>query len=86
MVFPIQIFWTVVVFPNQTFLTIVFCLFYNTNFEFLSGMLLPQNLNWMSPLFPFLTIVDSSRLKELLSESRGQQQPDMQDALSCHAL
>ena len=33
----------------------------------------------MSVLFPFLTIVASSRLKELLSESTGQQQPDMQD-------
>ena len=42
----------VVVFPIQIFFTIVFwqvfLLFYSTNFEFLSGMLLPQNLNGSS--------------------------------------
>ena len=54
-VFPIQFFWTVVVFTIQFFLTIVFwqvfCLFYSTNFEFLSGMLLPQNLNASSSFY-----------------------------------
>ena len=54
-VFPIQIFWTVVVFTIHIFLTIliwqVFCLFYNTNFEFLSGMLLPWNINGSSSFY-----------------------------------
>ena len=52
---PIQIFWTVIVFTIQIFLTIVFgqvfCLFHSTNFEFLSGMLLPRNLNGSSSFY-----------------------------------
>ena len=55
LVFPIQIFWTLEVFTIQFFLTIVFwqvfCSFYSTNFEFLSGMLLPGNFNRSSSFY-----------------------------------
>jgi hypothetical protein len=69
-VFTIQIFWMVVVFTIQMFFTNefwqVFLLFYNTNFEFLSGMFLPRNLNRSNSFYKGPRTCKVSKVQTLL--------------------